>query len=220
MTILSKENLLKSNEHSPVYALSATEVAKTIYSNSKIELQLEAEKLAFANNINNLLVKFIRLDCINGINVIVTERLYPMQSRAFDNQQKQNFLSDFAIKLSELHHSGFTHGDLGYPILFNSEFDRTNVDRTYIQSDNIIITQQGIQLVDAGRSSLKEDVGVKRFNETKHNDFHGFFEIETALRQNQHNAFAQVVESDYIISNECLINRSINTDENDVAFYH
>ena len=80
---LNEHHIISHTHYGPAYALSATEVVKSIHSNSMSELKLEAEKLKYAKNRNNLLVKFIRTDTINGINVLVTERHYPMQSRAF-----------------------------------------------------------------------------------------------------------------------------------------
>ena len=172
------------------------------------ELKLEAEKLKYANDINDLLVKFIRTDTINGINVLVTERHYPMQSRAFDYQQRLDFMRAFKVRLMELHAHGFAHGDLDFPILFNAEYARGYMDRTYCQSENVILTQQGVVLIDTGRSALKEDVCEQRFNEVKQYDFHGLLEIEHVLKQNGHSVANQVIESDYIVVEDCLMDKN------------
>ena len=123
----------------------------------------------------------------------------------FDFQQRLDFMHAFKDQLIELHKHGFAHGDLDFPILFNPEFERGYVDRTYCQSDNVILGQQGVVLIDTGRSALKEDVGKDRFNEVKQFDYHGLLEIEHVLKQNGHSVANQVIESDYVLVENELI---------------
>ncbi|MBK8625725.1 MAG: hypothetical protein IPN86_09260 [Saprospiraceae bacterium] len=67
-----------------VIALSESEAAKLFFENTRSEISSEAEKMKFANNINDLVVKFVRLDLLpDDTEVLVMERLYPIDFRAF-----------------------------------------------------------------------------------------------------------------------------------------
>jgi hypothetical protein len=46
----------------PILTLSETEIAKLFYLNSRSEIGSEVEKMKFANGVNGLVVRFIRVD--------------------------------------------------------------------------------------------------------------------------------------------------------------
>ena len=56
---------LSSGNNNTVIVLSDTEVAKLFTGDTRSEIGLEAEKMKFANSINSLVVKFIRLDAVH-----------------------------------------------------------------------------------------------------------------------------------------------------------
>ena len=58
----------------------------------------------------------------------------------------------FESELNKLHQSGFVHRDLKLPS-----------DLQGLAFDNILLTQQGLRLIDVGISALKEQVGNKIF---------------------------------------------------------
>lgn len=53
---------LSSGANNTVIVLSETEVAKLYTGDTRSEIGSEAEKMKFANTINELVVKFVRLD--------------------------------------------------------------------------------------------------------------------------------------------------------------
>ncbi len=53
---------LSSGANNTVIVLSDAEVAKLFIGDTRSEIGSEAEKMQFANNLNNLITKFIRLD--------------------------------------------------------------------------------------------------------------------------------------------------------------
>ena len=54
--------LLSTGANNKVIALSETEVAKLFIADTRSDIGSEAEKMQYANSINNLVAKFIRLD--------------------------------------------------------------------------------------------------------------------------------------------------------------
>jgi len=60
--------LLSSGTNNKVIALSETEVGKLFIDDTRSEIGSEAEKMKFANTVNNLVVKFIRLDFDEALN--------------------------------------------------------------------------------------------------------------------------------------------------------
>ena len=76
---------LSTGDNNTVIALSETEVGKLFTGDTRSDIGSEAEKLKFANHVNGLLVGFVRLDFLNDdTEMLVMERLYPMDFRAFE----------------------------------------------------------------------------------------------------------------------------------------
>jgi tRNA A-37 threonylcarbamoyl transferase component Bud32 len=109
--------------------------------------------MKFANRINDLVVKFIRLEeFAENSEMLVMERLYPFDFRAFEYERRELFLDVFEDELHQLHREGFVHRDLRRPS-----------DMPGLTFDNIFLTQTGIRLIDVGISALQQQVGQKLF---------------------------------------------------------
>ena len=57
---------LSAGANNVVIAVSDTEVAKLFLEDTRSDIGSEAEKLKYANSVNNLVVKFLRLDSSDG----------------------------------------------------------------------------------------------------------------------------------------------------------
>ncbi len=77
---------LSSGANNTVIVLSDTEVAKLFTGDTRSDIGSEAEKMKFANTVNDLVVKFIRLDYnkVLQAEMLVMERLCPMDYRAYE----------------------------------------------------------------------------------------------------------------------------------------
>ena len=137
-----------------VIALSESEVAKIYKGDTRSDIGSEAEKLKFANAINGLVAKFIRIDFDETQNWerLVMERLYPMDYRSLEFEKRILLVDVFEDELKELHKKGFVHRDLNRP---------SNVPGQ--RYDNIFLTDQGIRLIDVGISALTSQVGKNLF---------------------------------------------------------
>ncbi|TLV00433.1 hypothetical protein [Dyadobacter luticola] len=147
-------NRLSSGANNAVIALSEKEVAKLFLEDTRSDIGSEAEKMKFANNVNGLVVKFIRLDFHEEIQaeMLVMERLKPMDFRAYEVGVRELWLDVFEDELKQLHAAGFVHRDLRRP---------SGIGGLYY--DNILLTDQGLRLIDVGISALKSQVGDKIF---------------------------------------------------------
>ncbi|MBK8054280.1 MAG: hypothetical protein IPK35_13705 [Saprospiraceae bacterium] len=145
---------LSSGANNTVIALSETEAGKLFFENTRSEIGSEAEKMKFANKINNLVVKFVRLDLLaDDTEVLVMERLYPIDFRAFEFERRQLIFEVFEDELTQLHQNGFVHRDIRRPS-----------DMPGFSFDNVFMTDQGIRLIDVGISALRNQVGDKLFD--------------------------------------------------------
>lgn len=145
---------LSSGANNTVIALSETEAGKLFFENTRSEIGSEAEKMKFANKINNLVVKFVRLDLLaDDTEVLVMERLYPIDFRAFEFERRQLIFEVFEDELTQLHQNGFVHRDIRRPS-----------DMPGFSFDNVFMTDQGIRLIDVGISALRSQVGDKLFD--------------------------------------------------------
>lgn len=106
--------------------------------------------MKFANSVNDLIVKFIRLDYNEGLQaeMLVMERLRPMDYRAYEVEIRELWLDVFEVELRALHQAGFVHRDLKRPS-----------DISGLAFDNILLTEQGLRLIDVGISALRSQVG-------------------------------------------------------------
>jgi serine/threonine protein kinase len=106
--------------------------------------------MKFANKINDLVVKFIRLDFNAEFNaeLLIMERIKPIDYRAFEVEKRELWLDVFEDELRELHKAGFVHRDI-----------RTTFNIGGLTFDNILLTDEGIRLIDVGISALRSQVG-------------------------------------------------------------
>lgn len=145
---------LSIGAHNTVIAVSETEVGKLYSRDTRSDIGSEAEKMKSANKINTLVVKFIRLDVDNATNsdMLVMERLYPMDFRAYETGKRELWFDVFEDELDELHKSGFVHRDIKRP-----------AELPGMPYDNVLLTENGLRLIDVGISAIKESVGEKLF---------------------------------------------------------
>ena len=110
--------------------------------------------MQFANNVNNLVTKFIRLDYNEALQaeMLVMERIHPLDFRAYEVEIRQLWLDVFEDELKQLHQAGFVHRNLKRPSTIGG-----------LAFDNILLTQKGLRLIDVGISALQKQVGDKIF---------------------------------------------------------
>jgi serine/threonine protein kinase len=146
---------LSSGANNTVIVLSDTEVAKLFTEDTRSDIGSEAEKMKFANAINGLLVKFIRLEYNDDLEaeMLVMERLKPMDFRAYEVEIRALWWSVFEDELTALHQAGFVHRDLKRPS-----------DIGGLAFDNILLTETGLRLIDVGISAIRAQVNEKIFN--------------------------------------------------------
>jgi serine/threonine protein kinase len=145
---------LSSGANNTVIVLSDTEVAKLFTGDTRSDIGSETDKLKFANRINDLVVKFIRLDYSEDLSaeMLVMERLKPLDYRAYEVEIRELWYNVFEDELADLHKAGFVHRDLKRPSdIGGSAFD------------NILLTENGLRLIDVGISALKSQVNDKIF---------------------------------------------------------
>ena len=107
-------NQLSYGANNLVIALSDTEVAKVFRGDTRSDIGSEAEKLKVANRINDLMVRFIRLDYDDEHNwdMLIMERLYPLDFRSLEISKRELLLDVFEDELRQLHQAGFIHRDI------------------------------------------------------------------------------------------------------------
>ncbi|KQS32937.1 hypothetical protein [Dyadobacter sp. Leaf189] len=164
-------NRLSSGANNIVIALSETEVAKLFVGDTRSDIGSEADKMKYANQVNDLVVKFVRLDFREEFEaeMLVMERLKPIDFRAFEVGKRELWLDVFEDELNQLHKSGFVHRDLRRP---------SGIGGLYY--DNILLTDTGLRLIDVGISALREQVGDKifqKFLETERSEMASFREF-------------------------------------------
>jgi serine/threonine protein kinase len=160
---------LSSGANNTVIALSAAEAGKLFFDDTRSDIGSEAEKMKFANNINGLVVKFVRLDLLpDNTEVLVMERLYPIDFRAFEYERRQLIFEVFEDELAQLHKNGFVHRDIRRPS-----------DMPGFSFDNIFLTYKGIRLIDVGISALRSQVGDKLFDKFVDQEISELKEFET-----------------------------------------
>ena len=145
---------LSSGANNTVIVLSDHEVAKLFVGDTRSDIGSEAEKMKYANTVNDLVAKFIRLDYNEELQaeMLVMERIKPLDYRSFEVEIRMLWLDVFEDELKALHQAGFVHRDLKRPS-----------DIGGLAFDNILLTEQGLRLIDVGISALKTQVGDKIF---------------------------------------------------------
>jgi serine/threonine protein kinase len=144
---------LSSGANNTVVALTETEVGKLFAGDTRSDIGSEAEKMKFANTVNGLVVRFVRLDEWNAdTEMLVMERLFPMDFRAYEHEKRELWLDLFEFELRELHKAGFAHRDLRRPS-----------DMPGLTFDNVFLTPTGLRLIDVGISALRSQVGERLF---------------------------------------------------------
>ncbi len=163
---------LSAGANNVVIALSETEVTKIYEGDTRSDIGSEAEKMKYANAINGLVVKFLRMDFdeVHQWEMLVMERLYPMDYRSMEWEKRQLLVDVFEDELKELHKKGFVHRDLLRPSNITGE-----------KFDNIFLTNSGLRLIDVGISALHAQVGDKLFEKYVEQEqkelklFHNYF---------------------------------------------
>jgi tRNA A-37 threonylcarbamoyl transferase component Bud32 len=146
--------LLSSGANNKVIALNETEVAKLYTGDTRSDIGSEAEKMQYANAVNDLIPKFIRLDFDDNLQaeMLVMERIYPIDYRAYEVEKRELWLDVFLDEVKQLHDAGFVHRDIKRPSDIRGE-----------AFDNILLTNNGIRLIDVGISAIKAKVGERLF---------------------------------------------------------
>ena len=129
---------LSRGANNAVIALSTTEVGKLFGEDTRSDIGSEAEKLRYANGINNLAAKFCRLDYNAELSadMLVMERIYPLDFRAHEVEMREIWLDVFTEELFALHAAGFVHRDLQRPSNIGGErFDNITTYRPGLASD-------------------------------------------------------------------------------------
>ena len=148
---------LSSGANNSVIVLSDTEVAKLFTHDTRSDIGSEAEKMKYANTINDLVVKFIRLDYHEELQaqLLVMERIRPIDYRAYEVEIRQLWFEVFESEMDFLHKAGFVHRGLKRP---------SNIGG--LAFDNILLTEQGLRLIDVGISIIQKQVGNKIFEKS------------------------------------------------------
>lgn len=161
---------LSTGANNVVIALSESEVGKLFTGDTRSDIGSEAEKMKFANKVNGLVVRFLRLDINEELDadMLVMERLYPLDYRAYEYERRLLWIDVFEDELEQLHDAGFVHRDLQRPSNMPGQ-----------AFDNVFLTEKGLRLIDVGISALKEQVGERlyqRFLEEERRELESFKE--------------------------------------------
>jgi len=125
-------------------------------------IQKEMVSLIQANLINDLMPKFIRLqpwEMEDGTtyDMLVMERLYPLPIHHFERAVRQEMLAQFEQKMEALHNNNYVHGDIQRPTTVFNRGDQKWMFK------NIVQTEQGLRLLDAGFGTQLSKENIKLF---------------------------------------------------------
>ena len=145
---------LSSGANNTVIALNVNEAAKLFTGDTRSDIGSESEKMKFANSINDLVVKFIKMDYSEEFQaeLLIMERLIPLDFRAYEVEKREIWIEVFEDELNSLHKAGFVHRDIKRPEGIGG-----------MDYDNILLTDSGLRLIDVGISALRSQVGQKIF---------------------------------------------------------
>ncbi|MBM2814584.1 MAG: hypothetical protein HW421_1346 [Ignavibacteria bacterium] len=145
---------LSTGANNTVIVINDYEVGKLFVGDTRSDIGSEAEKMQFANSINNLVVRFIRLEYNEPLKaeMLVMERIHPIDFRAYEVEIRELWIDVFEDELRVLHKAGFVHRHLKRPS-----------DIGGLAFDNILLTQTGLRLIDVGISALRHQVGETIF---------------------------------------------------------
>jgi tRNA A-37 threonylcarbamoyl transferase component Bud32 len=146
---------LSQGANNKVIALNETEVAKLFTGDTRSDIGSEAEKMKYANSVNELVVQFKRLDYNDNLqaDMLVMERIYAADYRAYEVEKRELWWDVFEDELARLHKAGFVHRDIQRPSSLSGDI-----------FDNILLTTNGLRLIDVGISAIKTQVGNKLFD--------------------------------------------------------
>lgn len=172
-------HVIEQSTASLVLALSDTEVGKIQLPNRLVfvevhtgkplnlldggpTIQKEMASLIQANSINDLMPKFIKLqpwqiDDGTTHEMLVMERLYPLPIHHFERPVRLEMLEQFEEKMEALHENHFVHGDIQRP---TTVFNRGDQQWMF---KNIVQTERGLRLLDAGFGTKLDKDNIKMF---------------------------------------------------------
>lgn len=141
---------LSIGTHHTVVALDDATVAKIFTDDIHSDIATESAAMRFANDINDLVVKWVRNDFDEQLDadVLVMERLYAYDYRAFELEKRILWLEAFEFELRQLHEAGWVHRKL---------YDAAGTATTFF--DNILLTEQGLRLIGIGQALTQQDTG-------------------------------------------------------------
>ena len=165
--------ILAQTSHSVIFILSDTEVGKVqipsnlvwTNQNGKVvnepfgpppTVHAQIHSMQYANNVNDLMVKFVRKDAYQGKEMLVMERLYPITVDSLTKAELAERVLDFEKKLKELHEARFVHGDIRRP--------RWRAPECF---DNIVLTKDGFRLIDTDFSIVMNRDNIEQFVDKK-----------------------------------------------------
>lgn len=128
--------------------MDGKEIAPPFPDRNSIDEQVEVMK--YANQINDLVVKFIEKNQYQDNEMLVMERLYPVSAEFLSKTEKEQLLIDFEVKLKQLYSKGFVHGDLIRPRILPPDC-----------FENIVLTKDGFRLIDVDFSMVLNRTNVK-----------------------------------------------------------
>jgi hypothetical protein len=151
--------LLSSGFQGAVYAYSENTVLKAmsrclLWESDNSELPAEMLSIQFANNVNNLVVKFKDHIFVENMgHILALERLFPCLPTAFTKEEIAVAIETAEAQLNELWAAGWCHGDLKRP----TQMVGTDPMQLF---NNIMLTEVDghcvVRLVDLGCPMLKQ----------------------------------------------------------------
>lgn len=134
-------------------------VAKVFRLQAEYTPETEVMQLEKANKVNSLAVKFLGLEYFDDCTVVFMEKLTPLNRENFTKEEREQMLTVFKDQLRELHSQSIYHIDIKTPFGCFS---------------NVILTAEGLRLIDWGRSYEIEAYGQKLVHRKEWEDVNAF----------------------------------------------